>query len=359
MIDTMQLCLSNWEVADNSRVTIKPSPMDYGTGELTADFPLWSSSKGKEIRGAGAYFNNDDLQVDVRAYVYGAPQCFVKFSIPKIHNGENYYSVGRDGTQAVLNRVEGELYEAGIKADIEQASISRIDTFKNVITEEPFMAYSPLFSLLKASRRLRRDYGTSFLWSNTQQELSIYDKLVEMEAKAKKEKKEIDITKFPAQTMRFEYRLKNRKKVHNILGFSKVGELPKNWDEIKHKFINVWEKDIFNKEVADINVIASKQIIKELLSFYELNNRNYVAEYLKAVGAHTIEREQGLEALRLAIREVEREKNSKRTTALNKEIRTLEKVEEYSSLIRLFRKDKEPTTLKDLYKELQEKVCLN
>jgi len=159
--------------------------------------------------------------------------------------------------------------------------------------------------------------------------------------------------------MRFEYRLKNRKKVHNILGFSKVEELPNNWDELKHKFINVWEKDIFNKEVADINIIASKQIKKELLSFYEVYGRNYVAQYMKAVGAHTIEMEQGIEALRLAIREVEKERKAKRTTAIMKEADTTKQVEELSSIIKLLRKDTEPTTLKDLYKELQEKVCLN
>jgi len=353
MIDTMQLCLSNWEVADNSRVTIKPSPMDYGTGELTADFPLWSSSKGKEIRGAGAYFNNDDLQVDVRAYVYGAPQCFVKFSIPKIHNGENYYSVGRDGTQAVLNRVEGELYEAGIKADIEQASISRIDTFKNVITDEPFMAYSPLFSLLKASRRQRRDYGTSFLWSNTQQELCIYDKIAEME------KKKIETSHYPAQTMRFEYRLLNKRKIDNVIGFSEVRELPARWEELEKNFIKVWKKNIFNRTVEEIEVLSSQQVKILLEVFREESERNYINMLFNFWGTYTAGRDFGIEPLKIAIREIEEQKGTDKETINKKVYRAGKKLQEAQRKRELLLGRSQSKTMAGLYKELQEKVCMN
>ena len=133
--------------------------MDLETGELTADFHLWTDTRGREQRGKKAYRNTDNINITISPKPSGDVIASGHFSVPKVHNGENYYSVGRDGTQAVIKNFGDLLEDTGIKTNIDRAHFSRIDTFKNVITDEPFMTYSPLFSSLKASRKNTRSYG--------------------------------------------------------------------------------------------------------------------------------------------------------------------------------------------------------
>lgn len=355
MLDTLKLCLEDWEIKQGAELLIQPSPVNYATGELTSHFPLWRNSKGEMEMGSKAYLNTQNLNLDIKPFSNGRGgiQCFVKFSIPKIHNGENYYSVGKEGTLAVLKKVEGELKEAGIKTNIEEASLSRIDTFQNVITEEPFYSYSPLFSLLQANRKMRRDYGTTFLWSNTQQELCIYDKLTEME------NRKIETSSYPAQTMRFEWRLLNKKKIETVMGFSKVRELPAQWGELKEKHREIWQKDIFKMEVEEVEILASKQVRLLLEHFRNENERNYIGELFDFYGAYTLARDYGIEPLKIAIRQLEQEKGADKNTIKVKVQRAGKKLQEAQQKMELLKGESEGKTLAGLYRELQGKVCLN
>jgi len=353
MLDTVKLCLTDWEISNSSRLIIQPASINYGTGELIADYPLWRNGRGEIQRGSKAYFNNELLNVDIKPFSSGGVQCFVHFSIPKLHNGENYYSVGKEGTQAVLKKVGKELKEAGIKTNIDNASLSRIDTFKNVITEEPFLSYSPLFSTLEASRKIRRDYGTTFLWSNTQQELCIYDKIAEME------KKKIDTAHYPAQTMRFEYRLLNKKKIEAVMGFSSVKEIPSNWGIVKEKFSKVWEKDIFNRSIEEIEILTSKQVKLLLELFRNENERSYIDRLFNFWGTYTAGRDFGIEPLKIAIREIEEEKGTDKETINKKVYRASKKLQEAQRKTQLILGKSNNKTMADLYRELQGKVCLN
>jgi hypothetical protein len=353
MLDTVKLCLNDWEIKAGANLLIQPSPLNYGTGELTSYFPLWRNENGEMEMGSKAYLNGKNLNVDIKPYPQGGVQCFVHFSIPKIHNGENYYSVGKEGTQAVLKQVEGELKEAGIKTNIEEASLSRIDTFQNVVTEEPFFSYSPLFSLLQASRKVRRDYGSTFLWSNTQQELCVYDKLAEMT------NRKLETSSYPAQTMRFEYRLLNKKKIEKAMGFSKVKELPSHWGDFKETFKKAWEKDIFKMEVGKVEILASKQVRLLLEHFRNENERTYIGDLFDFYGAYTLARDYGIAPLKIAIRELEREKGSEKHAVIMKVQRAGKKLEEAQKKMELLKGESEGKTLASLYRELQGKVCLN
>jgi len=353
MLDTVKLCLNDWEIRDTSRLIVQPSPVNYGTGELTSDYQLWRNEKGDYQRGSKAFLNTETMNIDIKPFSSGGVQCFVHFSIPKIHNGENYYSVGREGTQAVMKKVEGELKEAGIRTNIEKASLSRIDTFKNVITEEPFLSYSPLFSTLEASRKIRRDYGTTFLWSNTQQELCIYDKIAEME------KKKIETSHYPAQTMRFEYRLLNKRKIDNVMGFSEVRELPGRWEELEKNFIKVWKKNIFNRTVEEIEVLSSQQVKILLEVFREESERNYINMLFNFWGTYTAGRDFGIEPLKIAIREIEEQKGTDKETINKKVYRAGKKLQEAQRKRELLLGRSQSKTMAGLYKELQEKVCMN
>jgi len=354
MLDTVKLCLNDWEIQEGANLTIQPSSINYSTGELVSDFPLWKEEEGNLIRGSKAYLNTPHLNLEVVPFVpeMGGTRCFVHFSVPKIHNGENFYSVGKEGTEAVFKKVQSELTEAGVKTNLQEANLSRIDTFRNISTEEPFMAYSPLFQLLQASRKVRRDYGTTFLWSNSQQELCVYDKITEMEHR------KMDTTHYPAQTMRFEYRLLNRKKIEATLGFSQVKELPSYWGEMKAGFSTSWKKNLFQMEVEEIEVMASEQVFNEMKYFKDKYGRNYLEKYKDVFGSALIDKYIGVEPIKIAIKRLE--EGTDKNTVKMKVQRVVKDLEMARKEVQLIRgeagKDK---TLSSLYNELKGKVCLN
>lgn len=353
MLDTVKLCLNDWEIKKGSPLLIQPSPLNYGTGELTSCYPLWRNEEGEMEMGSKAYLNTQSLNVDIKPFSQGGVQCFVHFSIPKIHNGENYYSVGKEGTQAVLKKVEGELKEAGIHTNIEEASLSRVDTFQNVITEEPFLSYSPLFSFLHASRKIKRDYGSTFLWSNTQQELCIYDKIAEMQ------KRKIDTSSYPSQTMRFEWRLLNKKKIENAVGFSRVRELPSNWGVFREKYREAWKKDIFNMNVEEVKILSAEQVRNLLEIFRNESERNYIDNLFNFWGTYRAGVEFGIEPLKIAIREIEEERGADKKTINMKVYRVGKKIQEAIRKYELHMGRVKSKTIADLYRELQGKICLN
>lgn len=355
MLDTVKLCLEDFEIKRGAYLTIQPSPVNYSTGELTSDFPLWDREGGGVERGSKAYLNTPHLNLEVVPFAYqeeAEARCFVHFSIPKVHNGENFYSVGREGTEAVFKHIEGELAEAGVMTNIQEAHFSRVDTFQNVSTEEPFLSYSPLFSLFQASRKVRRDYGTTFLWSNTQQELCVYDKLEEMAHR------KIETAHYPAQTMRFEYRLLNKKKIENTLGFSQVKELSPHWEGLKTGFRQAWKKNLFSMEVEEVEVMASEQVFSEMKYFQDKYGRDYLDYYLKVFGSFLIDKYIGVEPVKLAIKRLEEGKD--KNTIKMKVQRAVKRLEQARQEVELIRGEAgKSKTLSTLYNELRNKVCLN
>src|SRR5690606_7364144 len=96
--------------------------------------------------GSKAYLNSDNWNLTLKPLPAGnrAVGAFLQLSIPKNYYGSNFYSVGEQGTKAVLSKVQEELKEKGINTPLNEADISRADTFKNIEPEEPFSSYYSL-----------------------------------------------------------------------------------------------------------------------------------------------------------------------------------------------------------------------
>lgn len=344
MLDTVKLLLEDYTVSPDNRLTVQPSSYIEGTGEKLSEYPLWRKGGGS-VYGSKAYFNNPHLNLSIQPFKGSGVQAFLHFSVPKVYHGDNYFSVGREGTQAVLKIIEAELREAGVRTDIQEASLSRVDTFNNLISEEPFLSYAPVFSLLSGSRQQRRDYGSTFLWENTQQELCVYDKCKEAENRG------ILAGTYPAQSMRMEYRLLNKRKIDKTLGFCTVKELPERWDTVKEKHLSAWRK-LFSYEVEEVEIMASRQVSGELKYYKEKYGRNYLDYYLRAVGSLTLATVAGVDIVRLALESLESER-----TKVWRAVKRLDQAKAELELIR-----EEPSskkTLSTLYLELKEKIYLN
>lgn len=130
------------------------------------------------------------------------------------------------------------------------SDVSRIDTFRNVVAEENFLSYSNVFKLLDVPRKHIRDYGTTFLFKNTQEQICIYDKLEEMLVRKK------NISFYPKNTIRFENRLMNKRKVSKCTGISKAGDIIKCYSDLKEYFHNSLKNNLFKYSAPDVNSLT-------------------------------------------------------------------------------------------------------
>ena len=159
-LDTVHLHLTDYSVQAENSLTIEPSPYKASTGELVSDFHLYTDNEGRQVNGKKAHWNTPHFQLTFAPFTKSIEgvSCFVQFSVPKVHYGNNYYSVGEQGTEAVFKEIEQELWEGGVHTDIKTCNITRIDTFKNIEPEENFNSYAPLFGLLKMRKGVDRTY---------------------------------------------------------------------------------------------------------------------------------------------------------------------------------------------------------
>jgi hypothetical protein len=296
MIDSLYLTLGDYEVASAPKLRVQPAPFDAETGAQLPSCRLWST-RGGGVEGVKAYHNSDSMQVTLRpmsgggaagdgefaplCLVGSAPRvlCHVNFSVPKRSGGNNYMAVGFDESKAAVRGVERELRDIGIRTNIERATVSRLDAFRNVITDEPFPAYQRVFAQLQAKRMQKRDYGTTYLWHNTQQECCVYDKLAEMAAR------KVDVTSYPQNTMRFEHRMLNGRKVRDTLGgVRSVGDLWQGFGTVPAAFEKAMRSNLFRYPVTELEIQTGNELMGLMRTFKQRGRRYWFEDFLRAKG---------------------------------------------------------------------------
>jgi len=345
MLDTVKVFIQDYAVSDNSKLEFQPAKIVTGTGERLNEHELFSTSSGKKFYGSKAFLNTDKFNLDLKPYSFAENgiACFLHFSVPKVHYGDNYYSVGEQGTEAVFKQIENELKENGFCCNLQNSHLSRIDTFKNIEPEEPFETYSSLFQLLNARKGVKRDYGTSFLVSNTQQEFIVYDKLEEM----RRQKKET--SEFP-ETMRFEHRLLNKTKIKNVLGFSQVADLFKGgYAVIRDKRKDSWRDSLFKYEVEEVVQLGSQELAQTMSYFEQTHGSRWFSYFLRSYGAFHLAQFAGVEVVEKALESMEAERTK---------VWRMRKMLEEAERELLFYKKEQNTkkTYAVLYEELKDKV---
>ncbi len=263
MLDTLKLSLGDFDIAGDANLDVQPPSFNTATGEMRGRYRLFRRGVGF-VEGAKAFHNSDDFNVSVQPFSPSDPLsigCHVQFSVPKLANGSNYEPADFAATEQALVTIERELRSIGIKTNIETATISRLDSCKNVPTSEAFPAYAPVLARLQGTRVAKRDYGTTFLWHNTLQEVCAYDKREEMKRRKR------NVTLLPKNSVRFEHRLLKARKVRDVLGFGTAGDLLIGFDEVKRGYVTAMEKQLFRYSPAEIQVTTSADFESQLRSF--------------------------------------------------------------------------------------------
>lgn len=294
MIDTLKIYSHDFSIKDNAELTIQPNTIDYSTGEVV-EIPLFKNSAGKTIYGSKAYCNNEKYNLTIKGMPKGGVSCFIQLSMPKAGKGDNFYPLSSAETKETYNELQKDLTRRGIGIDLGQCKLSRVDTFKNIAGSEMFYSYAPLFSLLHAKRQNLRDYGTTFTWSNTRREVCVYDKLTEMQNKG------LTVSHLPANSMRFEYRLKNANVCETEYTFNDFKSLVNNLDSVKQAYEEAMQKYLFCLDVDQVELLSGQELERNMTMYKNVMGRNWMQLYYRDYGAYMTAKLAGLETTKAVI----------------------------------------------------------
>ena len=347
MIDTLKLNLQGWKVESGASLELKGGNTDYKTGEVY-ETHLFTDSAGHEAHGARAVLNTDNFQFTIRPY-QNTVFALIKFSAPKIIGEDNYSPIKESQLSEVFESVEQELHENGIDTHIEKARLSRVDTFKNILTDEETLTYSRLFGLLEASRaKDKRTYGAlGWLMKNGSTQYCIYDKIEEMRNSGHS----IDGLE---KTLRFEHRCMTAAKVKGFFKNITTVEDLKNygWSALQERAIKAWTDNFFKYEVEDIEIIVESALRNEMQFFQAKYGKFFFSKYLKAYGAFFLASSSGgVEVIKKALQGMDIEDKRKKIYRAERELR------DALLLVESLKLDStSPMTLGELYAELKYKM---
>jgi hypothetical protein len=311
MIDTLRLNITDCIIDGTTPLVIEPSPYQHDTQQRFINYDLFVDSEGELVQGRKAYLNRDKFNITIKPkyklqtdeinkkkimekklgdgskvhYLHDVEipaedfnaGIFVQTSLPRYLNTNNFSAINISDEKKVLKQLEKDLWSEGIKTNIWNANLSRIDMFANLNTDENFINYSGIFDLMELSRMKKFEYaGTTFLYRNGEHQICCYDKIEEMNNKIKdfKTPKRFD------NIMRIENRLLKKRKILDVSGFDKLNQLFKNYDFIKKHYRNKIGETVFKYEPDEFKNKMNKMRKETVELLNESNDENYSIEAL-------------------------------------------------------------------------------
>jgi hypothetical protein len=229
MIDSLNIDLGhNFEVSDNSLLVIQRDTTS-GFGEhAVRDYGLWVSRSKGVVCGRRAYFRRTGMlrfDIDIKIWKDGKRHCLVKFSVPELLHGSNALPAHVDELPLALDALQQELSQVGIKANIKQGQIVRIDLARQAAMVDNFSSYARVLRRIHVPGTDLKEHDTTLLWLHRQGKWAInaYDKTVQA-GKSLQDGSGI---------LRLELQLRTRRTVERILGYSSIKDLLDNAEHLQ------------------------------------------------------------------------------------------------------------------------------
>jgi hypothetical protein len=277
MLDTIKIRLCDFDVSTGADLTVVNPTTDFATGECSASYPLFRADS-VAVRGSKAFHNGDDFNLTIQNVAKHNPEsveCFVQFSAPKVVNGDNFNLSDGVTTVKAFKAIEHRLNDIGIKTNVTNAFISRLDTAKNIETDEPTANYFEVLAMLQGKRMAKRDYGTTYLWGNKSHEICAYDKLAEMAARKVS-------TDNIAQTLRLEWRLLKAAKFQAATGMRTVKDVLSDYQHIEKCYRDSMGKQLFSATVPEFERLRASDIERQMKLFQERGGNSWWRDWVMA-----------------------------------------------------------------------------
>lgn len=136
--------------------------------------------KGVKIRNVQPLRDTAIIQISNMSFQKGvsAPCLSIRLSAPKYLNGLNNYTATFSDLVRLEKELSKDLEDLGIKTNLKNANIARLDITTNTETKYPMSYYLPIIKRAETERLKSREYGQStLLLGNQTRQLCLYDKL--------------------------------------------------------------------------------------------------------------------------------------------------------------------------------------
>jgi hypothetical protein len=252
-IDKLVLTTTDFSVDD-----VYHSELKTDLGLLGVPQPhLFTDGAGIVVKAKKTFYNQEDSIVNLTINEKGLQI----ITNPSKHFHTYELMTETEKLSIVADNVTRVLDEVGIKCNIEDARVSRLDLAKQEYMPQPVALYGEAFKSIKAKRQEKKDYPDGFYFFNTQHEVCFYDKGKQLKMPANK------------NFMRGEVRLKNTKVVQKLTdGICSLRELRiSGMPHLNGCYNTYLEKQVFgpsmtapNLEQEMPNILAIAQFVKML-----------------------------------------------------------------------------------------------
>ena len=229
------------------------------------------------------HYNNidKDLPYSVDIKKYGA---YVEYNPNLIATGgyHNFYSVNSKEVKSIGDRIEKDLFDKGIKLDLGNGDLSRIDIEQTNQMDYAIPCYNPILNVFDCNRMNKKLYDGYYGFGNKTREIVLYDKLQEIIEVYKVVPNDISNYK---NLLRCELRYKNKPVINKKFKLKKLNELynSEKFIDIKSIYHQIIKSDLFkNDNIEDLK--NSLGNIDKLERNIANKKRNFTGEYLQDIG---------------------------------------------------------------------------
>lgn len=245
---------------------IKPTPLCrlYDSDGLAGEILEGS----KAFHNAGDQFGNLAANIDYRGLS-------VNWNPSKLAGKYTGELASPEEVKESLPKIESYLSDIGVRLNLSECKISRIDLAKDREMEDKVFSYSPAFSVLEGKRMKERvQYPDGVRIGKGTRQGIFYDKGLELKPKSGS-----------TNNMRGEVRLLKGKSVQRVLSVLKLSEFTSlHQEDISNIYSNYINKDIFRLGNSDQLSFDFASEVRFLKSFRESGRRNAFKYWIMTEG---------------------------------------------------------------------------
>lgn len=290
MIDTIKIKLSKFKILPNHN--LKEKNIEIIENKNSSKSTLNKSRVSRKYNELSGDFENIYVRIP------NNKSLFIDCSLPKIFSDlHNLYPLNKFQIIQTLNKINKILLKNGVKTNVFNGTLCRLDLCKNIQLKYEFHTYDKLLILFRPEGREEN----SFYWiskpvnSIISTEINkkkkkksnscfiVYDKTKEIRENQKYHTEENDIA-------RFEYRMLNTNKVITDLKFNTIKEVIKNYKQLNilfnKKFKKIFRNNSFdNSPYSDYFHIKVKNLQNVYFQSFNTNGKDKkLNEFFKLFG---------------------------------------------------------------------------
>jgi hypothetical protein len=264
-IDKLTFSTSEFEIANNSPITISPHITSLSGEALVSLTPLFTIGTNY-IYGKKAYINDPHFNLTIKVDHF---KSYLQFSFNPNKLFHPYLPCSFDQALDSITYINSLLRDNGVYVDLESLDVIRLDLMKQKKLNDPLSAHHTVLSSLRAKRQYSRTFDDTYVIGNTQHETIFYDKSNESKLDT-------------PNVIRCEIRAKRKKTVSRLFSIESVNDLmSSNGDKLTTSYNSHLYANVFTNVSTETRYQTEAEILKRTIEKY---GQNGVPRYFMTTG---------------------------------------------------------------------------